>query len=390
MKKIIIALLFLSIFNNLSFSQILSKNAEAYILVCSPGTELYQAFGHNAIWIVDDSTHVNMIYHYGTFDYYSPHFYIHFIQGRLNYMLATESFNNFMTEYTVARRDVWKLKLNIDNQKVNELYSYLEWKKLDENKYYMYDFFMDNCATRVRDLMEIIYSDSLKYANNFTADLTYRQTIKHYLQAMPWTRFGINLILGLPADKKLDYYSAMYLPDYIDSVFTESTILVNNKSENFISKREYMIKSDFKIGERPFFNPTYTFWALFIILGIITFWEFKRKKFFKGINFSYFLITGITSLVLLFMWFLTDHTATKLNLNVIWAFPIHIYFAFVYLRGKKIKFIKKYLLIFSIINFLLIITYPIFPQHFDIALIPFFLIFSIRFILNSKTLKKEQ
>ncbi len=374
--KIILSLLFFCQFFNIN-AQKLSNKAEIYVLVCSPGVELYQAFGHNAFWIIDSVKHINNIYHYGTFNYNDPNFYLKFIRGRLDYMLSTESYRGFISEYTNDKRDVWKLKLNITNQQKNWIYKYLQWKRLEANKYYKYDFFMDNCATRVRDVLENTYGDSLKFAS-LNLDKSYRQAIKPYLRAKPWTRFGINLLLGLPADKKMNYYSAMFLPDYIDSVFNKSKLVFEGKSENLTLKRDYMIKSDFKIGEKPIFNPSLTFWFISIIIAAFTFIGIKKKKLYKSIDFVYYFLTGLVGILLIFMWFGTDHSPTKWNLNLIWAFPLHIYFAFVYLKQNKLKFIKIYSLIFSIINLLLIISFPFFPQQFDVALIPLLLVFAGR------------
>jgi len=364
------------------FSQQLSDDAEIYVIVCSPGNELYQAFGHNAFLVQDSVNQINLLYHFGTFNYSDPNFYTNFARGKLDYMIAAENYDSFINEYTSGGRDVWKLKLNITNEKKIEIFDYLKWKSLEENRYYRYDFFMDNCATRIRDVIEIIYGDSIAYPVNYNIDLTYRQTIKPYSEAKPWIRFGSNLILGMPADKKLDFYSAMYLPYYIDTVFNNTNLVFDNQTENLITDREYLIHSDYEIGERPFFNPTLVFWSLFVIISLISVYEIKRKKVFKAINFTYLLVTGIVSLVILFLWFFSEHVPTKWNLNILWALPTHLVFAFIYL--KKNKFMSKYLIFTGIVLLILTVTYPIFPQQFDVALIPFFLVFGARFLVHAK------
>jgi len=379
-QRLLFLLLFLFLANPF-FAQRLSDSAKIYILVCSPGDELYQAFGHNAFWVVDESRRVNYIFHYGTFNFADPNFYVKFIRGRLDYMLSIEGYEYFIKEYSGDGRDVWKLELNITNKEANNMFEYLMWKSREENKYYKYDFFMDNCATRIRDVLERTYGDSLIY-NEQKINLTFRKAIKPYLKAKPWVRFGTNLLLGLPADKKLDFYSAMFLPYYIDSVYNVATLQYDGKSENLVTNRDYMIFSDFKIGKTPILNPSFVFWALFLILAFVTSIEFRKRKIFKGIDFTYYLITGIAGLLMLFMWLGTDHTPTKWNLNLLWAFPVHAYFAFVYLKDKKKNFISKYSIVFAVINIILVITFPFFPQQFDVALIPFFLIFGIRFFVE--------
>jgi hypothetical protein len=360
------------------YSQNLSKKAEIYVLTCSPGNELYQAFGHNAIWIIDSLKDINMVYHYGTFDFSTPHFYIKFIRGRLNYMLALEPYRYFIAEYASDGRDVYKEKLNLTYDEKNSIYKYLTWKSLPENKYYKYDFFNDNCATRIRDVLEKIFPNSLQYPD-LKIKKTYRQAIKPYLRARPWTRFGINLLLGLPADKELDVRTAMFLPDYVDTVLLKTKIITSTITKPLVLSRSYMIRSNYKIGPKPFFNPTLFFWLLFVAIAIVSYFELKKKKKYKIIDFVIYFVTGVSGIILLFMWFGTDHSATKENLNVIWAFPVHLWIAFVYLKGKRLNLLKYYSLIFAIVNLALVVLYPLFPQHFDIALIPLFLMMSMRF-----------
>ncbi len=386
MKKILIISFFLISFFFNAFSQKITNNSKIYILSCSPGVELYQAFGHTAIWVVDDSSNVNFIYHYGTFNFSDPDFYTNFIKGRLDYMLALESYNSFIHEYSSDGRDVYMFELNMSYEKKQKLFDFLKWKALPENKYYKYDFFMDNCATRVRDVIQNIYGDSLNFAQ-IEIDKTYRQAITPYLQAIPWTRFGINLLLGMPADKKLDYYSAMFLPDYIDTVITNSVLSTPQGEQKLGFDRKYLIKSDFKIGKKPFFNPVNFFWFLFILLSVISFLELKYQKNFKTIDFLLLLITGLAGVIMLIMWFGTDHVSTKNNLNILWAFPTHLIISFLIFSKKFELFVKKYILIFAFFNVLVFISALSFlPQQFDNAIFPFIIILIGRFfIFNLKS-----
>ncbi|MBN2776713.1 MAG: DUF4105 domain-containing protein [Bacteroidales bacterium] len=378
MKKVAVFFLAMLIFSNL-FSQKITDSAKIYILTCSPGDELYQAFGHTAFWVVDDSIHLSYIYHYGTFNFSDPDFYMNFVRGKLNYMLALEGKRAFLDEYSSDGRDVWKMELNLTFEQKQRLVNFLTWKSQPENRYYLYDFFMDNCATRVRGVLENTYGDSLVYPN-LKVDLTYRESIKPYLQAKPWIRFGTNLLLGLPADKKLDYYSAMFLPDFIDTVFSQAKLKTPNGEIDLGLNREYMIKSDYKIGPKPFFNPSNLFWLIFVLILVLTIIEIKAQKNFKGVDFSVLFLMGLMGLIMLFMWLGTDHSPTKWNLNILWAFPTHIFVAFMLFKKKNDLFIKKYFLIFSIVNVILAVTmWFLLPQQYDVAVFPILLILITRF-----------
>jgi len=320
------------------FSQSLSPKSEIYIITCSPGEELYQSFGHNAIWIVDSVKRINYVYHYGTFDFSDPDFYVNFVRGKLNYMLGVEYYGSFEQEYNNAGRDVYAQKLNLDQAQKNEIFRYLRWKSLPENKYYIYDFLQDNCATRVRDVMVRIFGDTLVLPEK-ELDLSYRDVLKSYFRPMPWTRLKI-------------------------------------------------INNNFEIGKKPWFNPTLVFWSLLVVFMFLSVLELKKKTVYKGVDFVLYIILGIIGILLLIMWFGTDHTPPKWNLNLLWAFPTHIWFAFVYLKNKKFKLIKIYSLIFGLLNIVLVLSYPIFPQDYDPALIPFFLLMGGRMLKRYWEIKK--
>jgi len=384
MKKLFLILLLFFNFS-ISYSQ-LSEKSKIYIITCSPGNELYQAFGHSAFWIVDPVSRINYIYNYGTFDFSMPHFYTNFIRGRLNYMLSVEYANYFEKEYTNQGRDVWKSELNLTTKQKNKLFNYLMWNAKPENKFYLYDFFKDNCASRIIDVLDKVLNDSIIFPK-MEINQTYRESLKPYLTPIPWTRFGINLLLGLPADIKLDVHKAAYLPAYVDTISQKALIKTPTGTKPLILERTYMVQSNYHYPKPTWMTPTLVFWVLAFLIIFAFVIEKIKKTTFRWIDFSILLIVGIAGLLILFMWIGTDHSPTKWNLNLIWAFPLHAFYAFFYLKNKRQKLIKYYSLIFGIINFLLIVTFKVFPQQFDVALLPLFFIMTFRFL--NRYLEKE-
>ncbi len=375
-RKIIIVLII--VFANFFSKAQLTDQAKIYVLTCSPGEELYQTFGHSAIRVVDPVLRIDYVFNYGTFDFYEPHFYLHFIQGKLNYMLELEPTRYFIDEYKEAKRDVWASELNLTNEEKNKIYNFLMWNSLPENKYYLYDFFLDNCATRVIGALEKgLPAKSLIYPD-LKINKTYRQAIKPYLIDRPWTRFGMNLLLGLPADKKLDIRTSLFLPDYVDTITQQMQIVTDTGTKPFVKQRKIFIESHFEFKPKPWFNPTLVFVVLALIFTYLFFYERKRQKLFITADFILWIVIGIVSFVMLFMWFGTDHSPTKWNLNLIWAFPLHFVYAFYLKRNHKSNFVKYYSLVFSVVYLVLILTFPFFPQQFDTAMLPLLYILGTR------------
>jgi hypothetical protein len=46
-------------------------------------------------------------------------------------------------------------------------------------------------------------------------------------------------------------------------------------------------------------------------------------------------MTGLTSLLVLFLWFFTDHTTTQQNWNVLWASPLNLLFMVSYKKWMR-------------------------------------------------------
>ncbi len=381
-KIFLIYVLFSVLFVNSIFAQRkltpdLSDNAEISITTCSPGIYLYSVFGHTTIHIRDSANKIDYIYHYGTFNYEEENFYWKFIRGTMNYMLAVQTYDGFLWEYSRDKRDVWELKLNLDKETKQKIFDYLVWKSLPQNKYYHYDFFYDNCATRVRDVFVKFLGDSLILPER-QLDISFRDAINPMLKGRPWIKLGINIGLGLPADKKLNLYTACFLPDYLDTAFRLAKVNINGKIQPFVLSRKKIIDSGYKPPKTPFYAPVYVFSLLFVLIVLISLYELKKDRFYRWIDFSWLFISGLAGVIILFLWFGTLHSATKNNLNIFWALPTNLIVAFFVFFKKTYKLADYY-------NRFLFVLYTLFffgsfflPQKFDAGLYPLLMIMIFR------------
>ncbi len=382
MKKQIVIFLLIVISTNL-FAQKLSEETEISILTCSPGPELYTAFGHTAIRVEDPNSELDRVFNYGSFNFNIPNFYLKFVRGQLNYQLALEKYKSFERQYSRDNRDVYAQVLNIDYEQKKSLYKYLIWKSQPENKYYLYDFFFDNCATRVRDVLKDEFGDSLLLPEK-DYEKTLRQMLNPYLASRPWMHLGINSVIGTPSDQAVNTHLAIYLPDNLDTVFTNSFLITKDGKIPFVLERRHVIKKNDTGVQlsfyKKYFTPKITFWLFFILVLIFTIIEFFRKS--KNYIFDFILtfIFGLAGMIILLTWFGTIHRAADTNLNVLWALPTHVVVAFFILKKKKPSFLKLYFLIVGIYNLLIIATWSTIPQEFDLAILPLILTLSIRYL----------
>lgn len=131
---------------------VLSDSARISLLTCSPGNELYSVFGHSAIRVKDLPNKVDIVFNYGVFDFSDPNFYPNFVRGRMNYILAGNYYEDFYSSYVEENRSISEQVLNFSKEEKQHLLDSLFINYMPEHRYYRYDFFYDNCATRIRNV----------------------------------------------------------------------------------------------------------------------------------------------------------------------------------------------------------------------------------------------
>ncbi|MBN1252939.1 MAG: DUF4105 domain-containing protein, partial [Bacteroidales bacterium] len=280
-------------------AQNLSENAEISLITCNPGEELYSVFGHNAIRVKDFNKGIDWVYNYGTFSFDEPNFYVKFVRGKLNYQLSVNHMRNFLYSYILENRSVYEQVLNLNQEQKQKIFEYLENNRKPENKYYLYDFFFDNCATRIRDVMEINLAEDLKFDSDYKDTLTFRDMLKPYLQEHPWSRFGIRLILGDITDRNVNLSETMFIPDYVRNAFSKAKITINGSDENFIKHNAILFKQVETDTENCLLiSPMAIFLYVLVFSIILLMIEIKRNTIFKIFDFIFFLFIGIIGLIL--------------------------------------------------------------------------------------------
>lgn len=370
MIRLFVCLLFgfnLLIVNGLSGQGVpsFSDSLRISLITSSPGTDLYAQFGHSMVRVVDYKLRRDVSFNYGTFNFNTPNFYWKFLQGKLNYELAVHSTAATIQHYTAEQRQLTEQLFLLSAEEKQAVASFLFNNALPENKEYLYDFFYDNCATRIRDVLEEEVND-FSYLEAEVEDYSFRQMLGLYVGDNPWTDFGFDLILGYPTDQIADMRDQMFLPDYLARNLTQ---FARNNGRPLLSEAKAINKVEVVKDNSSFLTPMLL--TILLLIGtVLLSWKgtSKAKKLFDAIFFS---ILGILGSFMLFMWFGTDHWTTTKNLNVIWANPLFLLFLFL----KK----RKWLAILAIamgIGLLLISWWL--PQQFHLAFIPIWVSMIVR------------
>ena len=361
----------------------LSKDAQIALLTVSPGSELYSLFGHSALRVVDPKQNFDMVFNYGAF-HFEPtfEFYWRFIRGRLNYQLSVYPYEMFLKEYRYYNRSVVQQFLELTDTQKGNIYNFLLRNNLPENRAYRYDFFFDNCSTRIRDIFEQELKSNIDfYPNDRKFGKTYRVLVNEYTSAKPWVDLGINLILGYPADKKVTGHHYMFLPDYLMSAFDSAFVTVGGKYSSFVKQKEVVLErqtDDSSVNHSWYTQPTILSWLIFLPFFIISIVNFLRGSRTKWIDVLLYPIAGFLGLFFLFCWFGTDHIVLSWNLNLFWAFPSHIIMALllVIIVGKP--WVRWYFLVSSLFAMLTLVNWYWLPQPLHSALVPLIALLAFR------------
>lgn len=357
-------------------------NAQDYqvsLLTCDPGEELYSAFGHSAIRIVDRANNQDLVFNYGTFDFNTPFFYVKFTQRTLDYMLSVSTFERFLYEYNYYNRSVREQVLDLNPDQAARLVQFLQINYLPENRFYRYDFFYDNCATRIRDAFENILGENLDWNEDINPEQkTFRNLIDEYVYPLPWADFGIDLALGAVIDINAREREKQFLPDYMEAAFARALIVGDGPNRNLVKSSRVVLDFPEKEKAMDLSNP-YLFWWIFAIGAIIlTYLGFKKKRLYKGFDIALFTVLGLLGILIVILWFFTFHSQTKYNWNILWAFPGHLALAFALYRQKVRPWVKKYL-VFALIMANLALIFWIFGwQSFHPSLVPLLLVILLR------------
>lgn len=352
------------------------------LLTCTPGQELYSTFGHSAIRVVDKANNTDLVFNYGTFDFYDPDFYEKFVKGKLLYFVSVDSLSAFLWEYQYYKRGVTEQVINLSCDEKLKMLTALKENSKEENKYYRYDFNYDNCTTRLRDMLEKTTGKSLQTKNILPhTNTTFRHLIHDYLNrgGQHWSKLGIDILLGSPLDKKITNREAMFLPDYLMYAFDSSQL----NGQPVVSEKKIMLDYFEDYKTKSGMTPLIVFGIVFLLVTTISILKTNKWKFLlKIFDFIFFISLGLLGLLLLFMWFGTDHAMCKDNFNLLWALPVHAPVAF-FIFSKK-EWVKKYFRFIFFYSLALLAVWFFLPQQLNVSLLPVIGIILVRSYFISK------
>ncbi|MBX2828662.1 MAG: DUF4105 domain-containing protein [Flavobacteriaceae bacterium] len=366
----------------------LTKNSEISIVTIGPGKNLYDKFGHTAIRVKDSL--FDIAFNYGVYDFSTPNFYSKFAQGKLLYILDVRRFDRFLKSYKRQNRWVKEQVLNLSEAEKLSFYAFLENNAKVENRSYLYDFLYDNCATRPRDVLSNILGKNLKFDNSHLEETrTFRELIQQNVHYNTWGSLGMDVAIGAVTDREATPWEHQFLPDYVASAAENATINRNGAPVPLVKENRVLFENTPVKEKGNFFtSPLFVFGLISFIILWVTFRDYRKAKRSRLLDALIFAITGLIGVVLLLLWFATDHSATASNYNLLWAFAPSLILCFAIGKKQPKKWLYRYMVLLILMLLLLVLHSITGVQRFAIGFMPLFIALGVRYLYVASYLKK--
>jgi len=302
-----------------------------YLVTMGPGDAVWERFGHNALWIRDAATGQDLAYNYGMFDFDEPGFLRNFIRGRLNYWVQPVDAEAMVRAYVAANRSVWVQELNLTPQQRLELKRFLEWNSLPENRTYRYDYYRDNCSTRVRDAIDMVLAGRLREVLDAEpSGMTYRTHTRRLVADDLPVFYGLEVAMTRAIDVPLTRWAESFLPMELMENIRRVTVIDESGREAPLVKAETLL---FEASRPPVPegvpDRVPASLAAGTVLGAALALSGRGAAQRRGPRVVFLLlagvwaaVTGVLGILLSFLWLGTDHWVTYGNENLLQANPL--------------------------------------------------------------------
>ena len=307
------------------------RETEVWLVTYGPGEIYWQRFGHNAIWIRDSGLGLDHVFNFGFFDFEQQDFFLRFLQGRMLYFSAARPAREEFAAYINEDRSIRAQRLDLAPQQELRLIEFLLEEVKPENRDYLYDYYANNCSTRVRDAIDLALDGILEAEfQPIPAPQTWRDHTRRLTYGDFWLYLGLEIGLGAPVDRSISRWDEMFIPgklaDALDSVeytgaeFVKPLVL------------EDVLLYESSLDAPPAFPHAWWSGYLLASLGLVFMaWllcRFALPGLVPVLSRTWLVFSGFVGLGLMFLWLGTDHSVASLNLNLLVFSPLWIVLAF--------------------------------------------------------------
>jgi hypothetical protein len=310
-----------------------------YLITVGQGGPYWTRFGHNALWIRDRQRGTDVAYNWGLFDFNEPGFLSRFLSGNTRYWMAGFDTWDMLEVYRSENRSIDVQELALTQELARNLQEFAEWNALPENRTYRYDYYLDNCSTRIRDAIDRVLSGQIKLAtDSILTDNTYRSHTQRLLAEHAPTWGGIMLVLGQPADKPITAWDEMFVPMLMRDHLRSVRVMGGEGGSRSLVSAEWRIFEPSRPPERAAApNRTVSYTAVGLVFSLLIAalawgagsagWPPVARTSATVLLGAWSILAGAAGLVVVGMWALTQHIFMYANENVLQVTPLSLVLA---------------------------------------------------------------
>ncbi|UJM91536.1 DUF4105 domain-containing protein [Rhodanobacter denitrificans] len=302
-------------------------NLEVSLITYGPGETYWERFGHDAIELRDTVSGEAVNFNYGVFDFSEKNFLLNFARGRMHYLMDAAPSDADERYYVEAGRSITRQRLALTAEQATALRDFLLWNLRPENAGYAYDYYVDNCTTRVRDALDKALGGMLAtQLKAHAGDMTYRQQTVRLMSAQPWLMLLLDLGLGPYADQPLDAWQESFLPDVLQAQLREVRLDDGHGGRRpLVLVLDEQLVSPNRLQAPPPTAPDLRLPLALAGLLLAALIVLARRRWPAGyalLGTLYLLAAGVTGLLLLALWTLTTHHSAWANANLLLFNPL--------------------------------------------------------------------
>ena len=301
------------------------SNLEVSLVTYGPGETYWERFGHDAIELRDAVSGEAVNFNYGVFDFSEKNFFLNFARGHMRYLMDAAPSRLDESFYIESGRSVTRQQLALTAEQASALRDFLLWNLRPENAGYNYDYYVDNCTTRVRDALDEALGGALKAQSQARAGgMTYRQQTTRLMSAQPWLMLVMDLGLGPYADQPLDAWQESFLPEVLQAQLRGVGVNDGHGGRQPLLQSEQVVAPN-RLQAPPATAPDLRLPLALAGLLLAMLIALGRRWWPTGyavLGMLYLLAAGIVGLVLLALWTLTTHHSAWANANLLLFNPL--------------------------------------------------------------------
>lgn len=305
-----------------------SDPAEVWLVTYGPGEIYWQRFGHNAIWIRDPQRGLDHVFNFGFFDFAQENFLLRFLQGRMLYFSAARPAREEFAAYIDETRSIRAQRLALSGSQRAQLTEYLLREVRPENRDYRYDYYLNNCSTRVRDALDQALGGALSSEfGRLPGQQSWRDHTRRLTSMDFWLYLGLEIALGAPVDRPINAWDEMFIPALLADAVADLDVAGAVGPVPLTVEDVMLSESSLPqpLAAPRAWWPRYLLASLAVLATVAFACRLTGAGLARGLARIWLLITGLAGLILLFLWLGTDHAVARMNLNLLVMNPLWLW-----------------------------------------------------------------